>query len=601
MYWLLSQPLALQSDHGARATALLRSVATAVSGDLLSAEPARILRVPGTLNHKYNPPRAVSIEVMSPDRRYELADFLSIPPESSTEKASPPLGANIVEGGRNATLFSEGCRLRRLGWDEPEIFNALAGINQHRCNPPLLEPELLAIARSCVRYEPQEDPFPLTEAGDAEFFVHGTKDFVRYDHRRGRWLVFSHHRWVPQTNGELLRLALAAMRARQASALRSTGEGRAQRIKWALAGESGSRLRSLLSIAQNLEPVADAGDGWDDNPWLLGTPNGVVDLRTGSLRDGTPNDRITMSTRVPFDPEASCPLFDKVIREIFNDDPKTIAYIDRYIGYSITGDCQEESLAICWGGGANGKGTLMNTIGWILGDYADDLPFSAFELHSRAGIPNDIAKLVNKRFVTASETGEAQRLNEARIKALTGRDPITARFLHKEFFTFEPNAKFWLATNHRPDVHDDSEGLWRRLHLIPFTASFIGREDRTLKERLRAEGPGILARAVRGCLAWQERGLDPPELVRTATEAYRAESMPLAQFLDERCIVHEDARVTFGELFKAYVQWSGRSDRMGKHAFNTALRQQFRPDDRNKQRVVFLGVGLLVSEGQSEL
>ena len=302
--------------------------------------------------------------------------------------------------------------------------------------------------------------------------------------------------------------------------------------------------------------------------------------------------------RVPFDPEATCPLYDKTVAEIFENNAELIAYVDRYVGYSLTGDCQEESLAFCWGDGANGKGTLMNTVGWLLGDYADDLPFSAFELQSLASIPNDIAKIVNKRFITASETGETARLNEARVKALTGRDPITARFLHKEFFTFIPVAKFWLATNHKPEVRDDSEGFWRRLHLIPFTASFIGREDKTLKDRLRAELPGILTRAVRGCLAWQRDGLNPPDIVREATTTYRTDSMPLARFLDECCVLDDSQQASFSELFETYVKWCGRGPRMGRHEFSTALRQRFTTNETEKTKVqklpvLFLGVKVL--------
>jgi putative DNA primase/helicase len=352
----------------------------------------------------------------------------------------------------------------------------------------------------------------------------------------------------------------------------------------------------MLALAESNIQVADAGDDWDGDPWLVGAPNGVIDLRTGTLRRGRPEDRITMRVRAPFHEDATCPLWDRTVIEVFQGDAELIAYFDRYCGYSLTGDCREESLALCYGDGANGKGTLMNTLAWLFGDYADDLPFSAFELSGRGGIPNDIAKLVGKRFVTASETAECVRMNEARVKALTGRDPITARFLHQEFFTFQPVAKFWLATNHKPEVKDDSEGFWRRLHLIPFTASFIGREDRTLKDRLRGELPGILARVVRGCMEWQRGGgLNPPDCVKAATADYRDSSSPLARFLEECCVVQDSARATFGQLFKSYVQWCGdtKEARLGKHQFGEALHARFHQDPNDKRSVVFLGVGVV--------
>ena len=252
-------------------------------------------------------------------------------------------------------------------------------------------------------------------------------------------------------------------------------------------------------------------------------------------------------------------------------------------------------LAFAYGGGANGKGTLMNTLAWLLGDYADDLPFSALELHERAGIPNDIAKIVGKRFVTSSESGETRRLNEARVKALTGRDPITARFLHREYFTFQPDAKFWLATNQKPLVRDTSLGFWRRIHLIPFTRSFAEKPNLQLKDKLRDEGSGVLARAVRGCLAWQQGGLNPPPVVREATSAYQAESEPLARFLDARCFVEAGATARSGELHDAYLKWCGDTrepNRLTRRRFSDALREKFAQDPEKKKRVWFLGVGL---------
>lgn len=593
-YWFLDQPLDLQNGGAVYAKQLLRALATALGADLKAAEPARILRLPGTQNHKYTPPRPVVVETLIRSRQYSaeaIAAILPLIPDEPKNNTSDPLPKHIGDGNRNNTLFVEGCRLRRLGYDELEIVAALSAVNLRRCEPPLESREIDAIARSCSRYEPAADPFPTTETGDAEFFAACNADTVHYDHRRGRWLLFNGNVWEPQTNGEVARLAREAVRARQRSAV-----GDKDRMRWAIGGEARNRQTNLLALAQSIVPIADAGDSWDHDPWLLGAPNGVIDLRTGTLRPGRPEDLITMRVRAPFDGGATCPLYDKTVAEIFEGNPDLIGYFNRYVGYSLTGDCREESLAFCWGDGANGKGTLMNTLGWLFGDYADDLPFSAFELHSRSGIPNDIAKIVNKRFITASETGETQRLNEARVKALTGRDPITARFLHKEFFTFQPVAKFWLATNHKPDVRDDSEGFWRRLHLIPFAASFIGREDKTLKDRLRTEGAGILARAVRGCLAWQQEGLNAPEIVREATKTYRADSMPLARFLDECCVVQDGARATFGDTFKAYVKWCSnnpRDGRMGRHEFGDALHQRFTKDERNSQRVTFVGVGIL--------
>ena len=394
---------------------------------------------------------------------------------------------------------------------------------------------------------------------------------------------------MPQTNGEIARLALESLRARQRAAI-----GNEKRMTWAIGGEKRARQTSLLAIAQNLLPIADAGDRWDTDPWLAGTTNGVIDLLTGILRPGRPEDGITLRLRVPYDPHAKCPRFISTINAIFGDDGELIAYVQRALGYSLTGDCREEVFFLLWGSGANGKSTLIGIITFVLGDYAGDLPFSALE-RSRfgGGIPNDIAKLVGIRCVTASESNDV-RLNEARIKALTGRDPITARFLHQEFFTFEPVAKFWLTTNTKSEVRDDSEGFWRRVHLIPFTQSFIGREDKKLKDKLRAEAPGVLAWLVRGCLAWQRDGLRPPEAVVNATAEYRKESQQLAQFFEACCVIQGNARVQAGELYKAYLGWCRTEQQpadLNQRTFGEAIRRQF--EVKSGKTVEYIGIGLL--------
>ena len=502
----------------------------------------------------------------------------------------------VPEGERNGTLFREGCRLRRLGMDRQAIDDALQAINQHCCTPPLDVPEVECIASSCASYDVEEDVFPTTEAGDAEFFAQCYGGRVRYDYRRGCWLLFEQHHWHEPACGELDRLALKAMRRRQKVVLEITdSDRRSKAARWAFAGESRKRLANMLALARSVEPISDTGENWDMDPWLLGVPNGVVELQTGKLRDGCPDDRISMQTGAPFHPNAPCPIWDRTVADIFGNDDTLIAYFDRFVGYSVTGDCREEVLAFASGGGANGKSTLINTLGEILGDYADDLPFSALELHERSGIPNDIAKIVGKRFVTSSESGETRRLNEARVKALTGRDPMTARFLHREFFTFRPKAKFWLATNNKPVVRDTSVGFWRRIHLIPFTRSFAANPDLQLKDKLRAEAPGILARAVRGCLAWQREGLNPPDVVRNATATYRADSMPLARFLEARCVVQKRVTATSGALWAAYERWCNdvrEPTRLTRPQFREALHEQFTQDPGKTRRVTFLGVGL---------
>jgi putative DNA primase/helicase len=353
-----------------------------------------------------------------------------------------------------------------------------------------------------------------------------------------------------------MRLAKQAARSRlKNSAAVGDDEGRKKEAEWALRSESLPRLQAMLTLAQSEKSLADDGSKWDNDSWLLGVANGVVNLRTGSLRPGKPNDYITLHSAIAFDPDAKCPRFDRFLEEIFEGDPDLISYVHRAVGYSLTGDASEQCFFCCHGEGANGKSTFLNAIRFVLADYVCNLPFSAFELRARSSIPNDIATLPGRRFVTAIETDESALLNAARIKALTGGDPITARLLYRDLFTFISVAKFWLAFNHRPVVADDSHGFWRRVHLIPFNCQFDPGAEPDLPHILRAEAPGILAWAVRGCIEWKQHGLVPPASVVEATKTYREASDPLRDFVADRCILDPNAQVSVAALFSEYAEW----------------------------------------------
>jgi putative DNA primase/helicase len=430
---------------------------------------------------------------------------------------------------------------------------------------------------------PEGALFPHTDSGNAEFFAAQHGAVVRYDHARGRWLLWRHHRWQPDADEEIRRLAKLAMRQRSREALDLENQtDKHQAVKWAIGSESRSRIEALLFLAQAELPIANSGAGWDRDPWLLGVPNGVVDLRNGTLRDGRPEDLITMATAVPFDAAARCPRWERFMAEVF-DNAELVTFVQAAIGYSLTGETGEQCLFMGYGTGANGKGTLLNTLAAVLGDYAYTMPFSTIELHQRSVIPNDLAALVGRRFVISSETTDGTRLNESRIKALTGCDPITARFLHAEYFTFTPVAKFWLAVNHKPVVRDDSHGFWRRMRLLPFLRTFA--VDPTLAATLRAEAPGILAWAVRGGLAWQRNGLLPPKVVTAATDEYERDSDPLALFIDEALERDQTSVVAASDLYAHYQQWAVRQhmtdrERLNSTNFGRKMSERFTKDHR---------------------
>jgi len=407
---------------------------------------------------------------------------------------------------------------------------------------------------------PAPQDFHLTDAGNGELIAALYAERLRYDHDRGAWLLWDGARWRPDKKGEVTSLAVEAARRRGETAFEILDLDLAKRTeRWALGSENGVRLREALKHAANLRPVSIEHDELDADPWLLGCPNGVLDLRTGTLRSAGPNDLITCVTGVPFEPQAQAPRWERFLQEICLGDVELVECLARAAGYSLTGITREQVIFICLGDGANGKSTFLNTLGAVLGDYAGHATPGCFEQPRYSETAsNDVAMLAGKRLVTVEETGENRCLYEQRVKQMTGGDPITARFLYREHFTFFATFKLWMATNHRPRIIGTDNGIWRRVREIPFRASFQGREDLDLASTLTAELPGILAWAVRGCLAWQREGLGLPSAVSEATADYRDESDPLRRFLAECVDKNPGARVSATALYSAYADWSHR-------------------------------------------
>ena len=300
-----------------------------------------------------------------------------------------------------------------------------------------------------------------------------------------------------------------------------------------------------------------------------------------------------MQPSVAFDPDAECPRWLLFLKEIFDGDEEVIAFVHRAVGYSLTGDCREEVFFLSYGKGANGKGKFAGVLAEMMGDYWWEAPFSTFEQQRGGGAANDLAALAGKRFVTSSEARQGARFNEGRIKSITGRDAITARFLYREFFTFQPQFKLWLGVNTLPKAYDPTDGVWRRVIPILFPRRFLGsKANRNLPEKLRAELPGILAWAVRGCLEWQREGLKPPEDIRDGITDYRTDNDPIGEFLAEQLESTTKGRMGAGDAFRLYQDWcEGQDipprDRMSLTAFGTAMAARFERKTIHGKRYYF--------------
>ena len=518
-----------------------------------------------------------------------------------------PNDGTISEGRRNSTLTSLAGAMRKRGATVESILAALNVENRERCTPPLDDAEVQRIAASVGRYPPAGvDPltFRLTDSGNAELLAALYAGRLRYDVKRGRWLHWQDgaHRWHDDGDAPAVGYARDAARLRYQMAGTLEPDQRKPHSAWATLSESKAKIDAALHLASRLPEFRDDGP-WDADPYLLCVENGVIDLRTGELREGKPEDRMTIYTPIVFDPTAVCPRWERFLDEVFEDDEALVDFVWRAVGYSLSGLTKEQILFILWGSGANGKSVFLKILRLVLGDYALDTPFTTFDVTARCGIPNDVAALAGRRLVTASESNENVRLNEARIKALTGGDAMTARFLHGEFFTFTPVCKILLATNHKPRVTDDSYAFWRRVRLIPFTRQFRGEDaDQNLADTLAAEAPGILAWAVRGVLRWAEVGLEPPEAVTKATETYEAESDPLAGFIEDRCTVGPERQARAADLYRGYRAWGERNglrDReiMSNKTFGSRMGQRFKGRHTSGGKV-YDGISLSAGDGE---
>lgn len=399
----------------------------------------------------------------------------------------------------------------------------------------------------------------LTDTTNAEKIAEKYDGKLRFDHKRRRWLIWDKHMWKPDKNGAIERCAIESAREqlRESVDIENNAE-KEKRVRWAIQSENRQKIEAAVSIAKNIEPIADEGENWDSDRLLLSCSNGIVELKTGKLRDGKPEDRITMSTNTLFEPKALCPRWEQFIDEIFEGNSELIHYVHKALGYSISGDMSEQVAFFGFGTGSNGKSVLFTTMKDVLGDYSHSVPASTFQRSLNNTNTNDVAAIEFKRFLISAETLSSSKINEQRMKKWSGGDAETARYLYGEYFTFYPACKIWLFLNHKPQIEDDSFGFWRRVRLIPFNRKFTAQEmDKHLGEKLVAEYPGILNWLVEGFQLWQKEGLDPtPDIVSRATKDYQTENDELAEFVLDRCVEGENYNERASVLYKTYQKWA---------------------------------------------
>jgi putative DNA primase/helicase len=357
-----------------------------------------------------------------------------------------------------------------------------------------------------------------------------------------------------------------------------------------------TRIDALLTELRSVPSVYVAPQDFDNRPELLSFRNGTVELRTSTLREHRKEDMLTYSLAISYDADAQCPRWERFLTEIFPDDADLVPYMQRLIGYGVTGYTDEQCFAVLWGKGANGKSVLTDTVDSVFGTITKTTPFATFEEKSSGGIPNDIASLRGARLVMASEGEAGKPMSEAVLKRVTGKDMVSARFLRQEFFEFKPSFLLMLATNHKPKFKGQDDGLWRRVKMIPFKRFFAPHErEYDLDKQLLAEAQGIAAWAVRGARTWFDGGLKDPASITKATQEYKETSDALAGFFPGVLVADDSARIDGAEAYNDYKDWceaEGLPQRevWTRRAFYSAMEERGIQRVRGSKGMVLVGV-----------
>lgn len=446
---------------------------------------------------------------------------------------------------------------------------------------------------------PAASGYHTTDLGNAQRLVAQHGSDLHYVYRWGQWLIWDDTRWEMDETGEIERRAKHTVRTiYQEAGNAQDSEDRKALAKWAYKSESQNRIGAMIALARSEPGIAVAHTELDANPMLLNVGNGTLDLRTGTLRPHQRQDLTTKRIGTNYDAGAKCPRWLQFLDRILASDQDLIAFVQKAVGYTLTGDVSEQCLFFMHGNGKNGKSTFTETVMQLLGDYAQKAPTEMLiQKNNGPGIPNDIARLPGARFVVAAELEEGKRLAESVVKDLTGGDTMTARFMRQEWFEFQPSHKLWIYGNHKPIIRGTDDGIWRRLRLIPFTVQIPEEEqDPKLKEKLQEELPGILAWAVEGCRQWYAQGLGLPLAVQAATSGYRSEMDALGAYLDENCMIGPRYQVAFKALYADYVEWCETNGErpLGGRRFGNELNQRgYIASKGTGNEAIRLGLGLM--------
>lgn len=425
--------------------------------------------------------------------------------------------------------------------------------------------------------------YTFDDMGNAERFVDLFGENVRYCYTEKKWYFYNSMRWSVDNLGVILRMADKCVEAMKAEAKlylqadeESGGDMAKAFEKHMKSSRSNKSKKAMLNEIEHHLPILPIQ--MDRYKMALNTPSGIINLKNGDVKAHNPEYYFTKITSVDCAEAADCPRWLAFLDDIFAGDKDLIRYIQKAVGYSLTGSTAEQCAFFLYGTGRNGKSTFIDVIRDVFGDYAANIQPETIMVKSSQSnaINSDIARLKGARLVTSVEPNEGVRLNEGLLKQLTGDDTVTARKLYSEEFEFKPEFKLWMATNHKPIIRGTDTGIWRRIHMIPFNVQIPeDKVDKNLTHKLKAEMAGIFKWCIDGCLMWQREGLQMPAAVLKSVREYRREMDVISAFIEDKCTL--EGTVQASMLYAAYASWADSNNEycMSNTKFSTELAKRF--------------------------
>lgn len=443
----------------------------------------------------------------------------------------------------------------------------------------------------------REEQERLSDAGNGRRLVRLFGDRIRFFKEKRNWLIWTGQYWCIDHTLQIIRYAKQTAENIYDEARHLTDwKTQEDMKKFALKSESQRSLEAMVETAKSETGVIIQSAGLDTNPYLLNLSNGTVDLKSGELRNHDRSDFISKISAVdlPDEPGADCPLWETFLYRIFDGDVHLIRFMQRTVGYSLTGSTDEQCMFYLYGSGANGKSVFLNILAALLGDYCTTVTPETFMARRDSGATPELAKLPGVRGVIANEVGQGRHLDEALVKQFTGKDYVSARSLYQEPIVFRPEFKLFMAGNYKPNIKGTDDGIWRRIHLIPFAVTIPpGERDSRLEQKLIAELPEIMRWAIAGCLEWRRQGLNPPDVVSKATSEYRDDMDTMGRWLSDCCVEVHAAETAASDLYASYKEWAREKGHMTASARKLGEYLQSRSFQRVKKSCnYYRGIGL---------